>query len=102
MAWLFLESRKVEISHWPVSGFKVHHGLKVNAVSAVQVTVSVLLMFSIIQFLSLSGYYFAIYCFIITENAGLLNAPNVLSVVTIEIECFEWEKKFVFNLDVSK
>lgn len=75
----------VEISHWPVSGFKVHHGLKVNGVFE-KVTVSVWLIFSIIVFLSLSGYYFAIYCFIITENAGSLNALNVLSVVTIEIE----------------
>lgn len=71
LAWLFLESRKVEISHWPVSGFKVHHGLKVNA-DFEKVTVSVWLIFSIILFLSHSGYYFAIYCFIITENAGLL------------------------------
>lgn len=101
MAWLFLESRKIEISHWPVSSFKVHQGLKVNAVLE-KVMVSVLLMFSIILFLSLSGNYFAIYCFIITENTGLLNALNVLSVVTIEMECVELEKKFVFNLDVSK
>lgn len=103
LGFFFLESRKVEISHWPVSGFKVHHGLKVNAVLE-RVTVSVLLIFSTILFLSLSGHYFAIYCFIITENAGLLNALNVLSVVTIKIECVELEKKkkFVFNLDISK